>query len=255
MQASQLLARTKTEPAIGLLVSVRSAEEAHAAMHGGATLIDIKEPARGALGRADDATIASILDVVNARLPVSAALGEWADDIRFYSDSKLSYIKWGLAGCARRSDWRAAMRGQRAQTGGRRLVLTAYADWECAQAPSVEDVFALAVEAPGSVLLIDTHCKAAAGVGKPRPTLLDWMTISTLEDLCNRAKDADLKIALAGSLGINEIRAIQHVRPDWFAVRGAVCADGDRGAMIDADKVRALAELIQTFNRATTFAN
>jgi uncharacterized protein (UPF0264 family) len=49
--------------------------------------------------------------------------------------------------------------------------------------------------------------------------------------------------------------ALKHVRPDWFAVRGAVCADGDRGAEIDADKVRALAEWIQSVNRASTFAS
>ena len=37
----------------GLLVSVRSAEEARAALAGGATVIDIKEPDRGPLGRAE----------------------------------------------------------------------------------------------------------------------------------------------------------------------------------------------------------
>ena len=44
-----------------LLVSVRSVEEAEAALAGGADLIDVKEPTRGSLGRADDAVIAAIL--------------------------------------------------------------------------------------------------------------------------------------------------------------------------------------------------
>ena len=44
-----------------LLVSVRDAVEAEAALAGGAHLIDVKEPARGALGRADDATIAAVV--------------------------------------------------------------------------------------------------------------------------------------------------------------------------------------------------
>ena len=38
-----------------LLVSVRSAAEAEIALHGGADLIDVKEPTRGSLGRADGA--------------------------------------------------------------------------------------------------------------------------------------------------------------------------------------------------------
>src|SRR5256885_16611977 len=43
----------------GLLVSVRSAGEAEAAIAGGADLIDVKEPAYGSLGRAKDETIAA----------------------------------------------------------------------------------------------------------------------------------------------------------------------------------------------------
>ena len=44
-----------------LLVSVRSAAEAEAALSGGASVIDVKEPTRGALGRADDAVIADVV--------------------------------------------------------------------------------------------------------------------------------------------------------------------------------------------------
>ncbi|MBY0228781.1 MAG: (5-formylfuran-3-yl)methyl phosphate synthase, partial [Gemmataceae bacterium] len=35
----------------GLIVSVRSADEARIALENGADLIDVKEPSRGALGR------------------------------------------------------------------------------------------------------------------------------------------------------------------------------------------------------------
>jgi uncharacterized protein (UPF0264 family) len=234
---------------IGLLVSVRCADEARAALEGGATLIDIKEPARGALGRADDETIAAVLHAVAGRRPVSAALGEWADGIGSYSDSNLSYIKWGLAGCRHRHDWRDAMRSFLVRPHPPQVVLTAYADWECAQAPPVDDVFALASAHPGSVLLIDTHCKEAASIGTKRPTLLDWMSVACVEDLCIRCRNAHVKIALAGSLGIDEIGALQFAQPDWFAVRGAACADGDRQATIDAAKVSALMHLIRSFRR------
>src|SRR5262245_13850027 len=62
-----------------LLVSVRSAAEAHAALAGGADLIDVKEPSRGPLGRADDSVISAVLVAVHGRRPVSAAMGELAD--------------------------------------------------------------------------------------------------------------------------------------------------------------------------------
>ena len=42
-----------------LLVSVRNGQEAEAALAGGAHVIDVKEPARGSLGRADETTLRS----------------------------------------------------------------------------------------------------------------------------------------------------------------------------------------------------
>ena len=153
--------RKLPENPIGLLVSVRSAEEARAAFDGGATLIDIKDPARGSLGRADAAVIATVIEAVNGRRPVSAALGEWVDGIGAFPDGELAYVKWGLAGCRDRADWRFAMQTYLARPQRPHVVLAAYADWECAQAPPVDEVFALAAEHPGSTLLIDTHCKVA----------------------------------------------------------------------------------------------
>src|SRR5262245_44632800 len=82
----------------GLLVSVRSAEEAEAALAGSADLIDVKEPSRGSLGRADEATIAAVMRAVGGRRPVSAALGELRDDPSPCSIPGLTYVKWGLAG-------------------------------------------------------------------------------------------------------------------------------------------------------------
>ncbi|MBV9124193.1 MAG: hypothetical protein JO112_12620, partial [Planctomycetes bacterium] len=64
----------------GLLVSVRSAVEAEAALAGGATLIDVKEPAHGSLGRALDAILEEVVACVGGQCPVSAALGELREE-------------------------------------------------------------------------------------------------------------------------------------------------------------------------------
>jgi (5-formylfuran-3-yl)methyl phosphate synthase len=230
---------------VELLVSVRSVSEARSALEGGAALIDVKEPSRGSLGRADAEVIRAIVALVGGRRPVSAALGEWAEGVEPMIDSDLSYIKWGLASCRRRSDWRAHLD----QALGRRqrphLVLAAYADWECAQAPPIEEVFTLAALHPGSVMLLDTHCKEANNaIAKRRPTLLDWLPLAWIEDLVARCRAADVKIALAGSLGVPEIRVLLPVRPNWIAVRGAACAKGDRQATVQAEKVRELVEML-----------
>lgn len=229
-----------------LLVSVRNVQEAWSALEGGAALIDVKEPSRGSLGRADADVIRAVVALVAGRRPVSAALGEWADGVETILDRNLSHVKWGLAGCRHRTDWRSHLAEALQRSHKPQQVLAAYADWECAQAPPVEDVFALAAEHPGSVMLLDTHCKEAGnGIAKPRPTLLDWLPLAWIEDLVARCRDANVKIALAGSLGVPEIRALLPARPDWIAVRGAACADGDRQATVQADKVRRLVELLR----------
>src|SRR5215468_9568595 len=85
----------------GLLISVRDAAEAEAALRGGADVIDVKEPRRGSLGRADAATIAAVVACVAGRRPVSAALGELVEPgSEAVPGPGLSFVKWGLAGTA-----------------------------------------------------------------------------------------------------------------------------------------------------------
>ena len=237
-----------------LLVSVRSADEALTALAGGAALIDVKEPARGSLGRADTLVMMEIAKAINRRRPVSAALGEWADGSRTIPDVDLKYVKWGLAGCRRAPAWRRDLANLLKLQRRPQPVLVAYADWQCAQAPPLEEVFALAMDHPGSVMLLDTHCKDANTKNK-RPTLLDWLPASDVVDLCCRARAAQVKIALAGSLGFDEIRTLKSASPNWFAVRGAVCSAGERRAEVQVEKVSQLVELLKAHTLTATPAN
>jgi (5-formylfuran-3-yl)methyl phosphate synthase len=222
-----------------LLVSVRSPEEAWAALDGGADVIDIKEPARGSLGRADDATIVAVLGVVAGRKSVSAACGELLQAAPVPKRSaRLEFLKWGLAGCARRADWPALF-----NTAANRLpascrpVAVAYADWERAEAPPPAEVCALARNRPPAACLLDTWHKD----GK---TLLDFLSMPEIARLVNRCRDAGVPVALAGSLGLRQIEMLLPFAPDWFAVRGAVCEQGNRRAAIDPERVRQLAGLL-----------
>jgi uncharacterized protein (UPF0264 family) len=238
-----------------LLVSVRSVAEAEAALVGGADVIDVKEPSRGSLGKADDDTIAAIVRTVigrrKGRRPVSAAMGDLAvSDPTETLPSGLTYLKWGLAGWSAKpnrswigqlSYFREHIRLQRMC----KLVVVAYGDWQRANAPSPQEVWDGIVQRQcGAVrtfgcdgLLIDTYEKDGS-------TLLDWMPIARIALLCRLCQNAELPIALAGSLGSEQITALRHLRPNWFAVRGAACRDGKREGMIDAEQVRLLKTLI-----------
>lgn len=223
---------------VQLLVSVRSAEEAEAALDGGAGIIDVKEPSRGSLGRADDAVIAGVVRRVAGRRPVSAAMGELMEGRSPCSVSGLAWVKWGLAGAAR-ADWRAALREVRRAVRGSGLVAVAYADAERAGAPPVAEVcdFACAESLP--FLLIDTWLKDGT-------TLLDWLKGVAVAGICWQCHAAGVRVAVAGSLRDEQVELLRVLGPDVIAVRGAACRGGDRGAVVDAGRVRELARLFNS---------
>jgi len=232
-----------TERGPKLLVSVRSTEEAQSALAGSADIIDIKEPDRGSLGRASAMTIDAILGLVAGRRPTSAALGELAEEAPPIRDRRLTFIKSGLAGC-RSLAWKDKLQNELVRRSPQTVVV-AYADWQCAQAPPVDEVVAFACENAGNVLLIDTYCKEPGSLRKGRrPTLLDWLSVREIVDICRQCRAANVRVALAGSLGFLEMVELHDAKPDWFAVRGAVCTGNDRGAAIDEGKVRELVQFL-----------
>jgi uncharacterized protein (UPF0264 family) len=231
-----------------LLVSVRSVAEAEAALAGGAALVDVKEPANGSLGRADDRVIAEVAAFVAGRLPVSAALGEFLDNGTSPLPSALpllNYVKWGFSCCGHTTTgWaeslRAAAGRLRESQPNCGFVAVAYADWQRADAPCPDEVCDLAVRVGAGALLLDTW-------GKDNSTLLDWLQPDALARLRTRVRRERLPLALAGGLGMTQIRALLPLAPDWFAVRGAACRDRQRGGSVERDRVRLLVNLLQDF--------
>jgi uncharacterized protein (UPF0264 family) len=225
----------------GLLVSVRNAAEARTALDGGAAVVDVKDPALGSLGRAADDVRAEVLAAVAGRVPVSVALGEVRDSIDPLPDlSGVAYAKWGLAGCGG-LDWQDLLHEARAaveSAGGCQLVMTAYADWRRAAAPAPQDVCYFAAQQRAAVLLVDTWHKDGS-------TLLEWLSTAALAEVVDQCRACDVRVALAGALGRRQIEALLRLRPDWFAVRGAVCAAGDRTSAIDGARVGELVELLR----------
>jgi uncharacterized protein (UPF0264 family) len=225
-----------------LLVSVRSPAEAEAALAGGADLIDVKEPTRGPLGRADEATVAAVIRQVAGRRPVSAALGELADGAPPCRAPGLTYVKWGLADWGQCPDWRDVLLWQAEAAGGARVVAAAYADWRLAGAPPPEEVFDFARRS-GGVLLLDTWRKEPLPGQSRAPSLLDWLPAESLTRLCERCRAAGVAVALAGSLGLAQVTAVLAAGADWLAVRGAAC-EGGRDGTVSERRVRELVALL-----------
>ena len=222
-------------PAVHLLVSVRNEAEADAALAGGANVIDIKEPRRGSLGMAAPQVIESVLKRVGARTPVSAALGDIGDDHLSIPAEGLDYVKIGLAQAPH--DWRARLQRRFAAAGRARSVAVAYADHRDVAAPPAHQVLAWARQHAAAGLLVDT-------AGKARRHLFDYFDPQQLRDLIVAANNANLFIALAGSLSGGAFEQAVKLRPDIVAVRGAACVGNDRNRPIDRARVAALARVI-----------
>ncbi len=245
----------------GLLVSVRDAAEAAAALAGGAALIDVKDPTAGSLGAATAAAVAGVAATVRGSVPWTVAAGELRDEIAAPGTIERwlgtiaagvggsvgggpAAVKVGLAGLAQTA-WQPAFRdlmaGLPATTA---RVAVAYADWERVEAPHPLEIVEQAQGSSGvllnqgssGVLLIDTADKSG-------PALLEACSEADLEAWVAAARSAGLAVALAGRLRLEAIPRLARLRPDVVALRSAVCSN-NRFGPVDVALVRRAAAAV-----------
>jgi (5-formylfuran-3-yl)methyl phosphate synthase len=238
-----------------LLVSVRSPQEARAAVAAGADIIDVKEPSRGSLGRAEPSVWQAVRAALPRSTPLSVALGElteWLvptkDPIPETAWSGIDFCKLGLASApAGWVDCWARLRHTLAQRAVAvpNWVAVIYLDWQLARAPHPDCIVSLALEMPECrVVLFDTWSKSS-GSG----SILDKSWSRRFE----RIHGSGRKVALAGSLDCAAIELWKSCGPDIFAVRGAACSLGDRLASIDAARVARLVVAARAHSEAPSF--
>jgi (5-formylfuran-3-yl)methyl phosphate synthase len=227
-----------------LLVSVRNAAEAEAALAGGADWIDLKEPARGALGAVDARQAREIAKVVAGRAPISAALGElldWSNSTasELLSIDGISYFKLGLSLCRGRS-WRRQWHSVRehVEPAGGKLIAVIYADGAAASSPSSDEVSRVAREARCDWILVDTYDKSSGA-------LTDLLSCADLRALLGANLAYGLKPVVAGRLTQEAITELPLELIDMIAVRGAAC-EGGRAGMVCRERVAALKQLLAT---------
>ena len=229
-----------------LLVSVRNVAEAAAALRGGCDIIDIKEPQRGSLGMAAPVEIREIVTDVRRQSPrtlVTAALGEVVD---YLESGKTAGVNWDLPpldlvkiGCARLAetpDWRQQLRSVRNNLSQQLQteigwVGVSYVDWQIAQAPHPFDIVAEGIEAGCRGILFDTFSKS----GK---RLLDWISVTDLQQMASELHSQGIFMAVAGSLTSDNLVLLAPVGADVIAIRGAACKLGTRTEAIDEEAVR-----------------
>ncbi len=219
-----------------LLASVLSPDEAEAALRGGADIVDLKDPRRGALGALPDSVIRTAVARVAGRRPASATAGDLpmepalvAGTARRIGGLGVDFVKVGLFPGGDLAGTLDALAEQAA--AGLKLVAVMFADRQ----PDFGLIPGLAERGFAGVML-DTADKGAGGLRRHQDR-------AALDDFVGRARAEGLFTGLAGSLGPGDVVPLLELAPDYLGFRGALTAGG-RNAAIDPAAVAALRRAI-----------
>lgn len=226
-----------------LLISVTSAVEAQAARQGGADLIDVKNPAEGALGAAPVSALRDIRAALPAESVVSAALGESNSApgvlaLAAYGAAMLGarYVKLGLLTPTPTEAitlLRQVQSALRLANPDCALIAVGYADAAEIGALSWKVLPEVAHAARIHGCMLDTALKDGR-------RLFDHCSETALAHWLAECRSAGLLCALAGSLSSADLPTLRRLRPDVAGFRGAACW-GDRvNGQVQADLVAAL---------------
>jgi hypothetical protein len=240
-----------------LLVSVRCADEVATAVDGGAEIIDVKEPSHGSLGMATLETLAACAVVVPEHLLWTVAGGELVEHklvehklvehnesgsaagqgvaCSLHSLERLpDAIKFGLSQCEG-TPWEHVFQNVAEQLPECvQAIPVAYADRQAANSPGVDTVLETAARHGWETVLVDTFDKLQSG------SLLNLVTVETIQQWVAQARDLGVRIVLAGRLSLQDVPVVAGCEPMAVAVRSAVCVGG-RNGRVDIELVRMVA--------------
>ncbi|MBV1707876.1 MAG: dihydroneopterin aldolase [Hyphomicrobiales bacterium] len=219
-----------------MLASVVDTAEAMMALHGGADVIDAKDPGAGALGALPPPTVAAIVAALGGKVTTSAVAGDLPMEPALVSSAVaalqatgVDIVKIGLFPDPRLPDCIMALRP--AASRGR-LVAVLFADL----APDVTLLAKLA-EAGFYGAMLDTAHKNSG-------RLLNHMEWAQLAGFVAACRAHGLVCGLAGGLEAPDIPRLLALEPDYLGFRGALCAHHSRTATLDKSALELVRSLI-----------
>ena len=228
-----------------MLASVASPGEVAQALAFGADLIDLKDPAQGALGAWPLNAIPAAVRLVGGRRSVSATIGDLpmrptllAEAAERTAGTGVDIVKIGFFPGGDRARCIEEL-GALARRGVR-LVAVLFADRD--RDPSV--VPHLAAAGFHGVML-DTADKQAGG-------LRDHLDEAELDRFVRLGRRSGLLTGLAGSLELDDVAPLAALEPNYLGFRGALCRGAERTAGLDPTAFQAIRDALS--RRATAAA-
>lgn len=221
----------------GFLASVSSVDEARLVRSLGADVIDLKDPARGALGALDEDSARAIASLPGKNTILSATIG----DLPVYA-AELENAIAGTHACGvdivkvgvfdrNISPFMLSVL-DRLTGRGISIVLVFFAEL---YPPDID--FERLRRGGITGVMLDT-CEKANG------NLRDKLDDDALAEFVRKAEQAGLVTGLAGSLTCEDIPPLLRISPDYLGFRGALCKQHRRTSQIDGAKIAEIRELI-----------
>ena len=237
-----------------LLISITNKDEVIEAALGGADIIDIKNPLEGSLGAPFPRIIKSIEEVAPANVQISVAIGDAPDLPGTVSlaalgavSCNIDYVKLGIYGPASFDSAlllaREASRAAKEGAPDIRVVIAGYADHRrvgCLETSLIPEIVR---RADADVAMVDTKVKDGTNV-------FSFLSCEQLQKFVEEAHANGLSTAIAGSLGIGDIKRLCELGADIAGFRGAACA-GDRvKGQVKRDKVLKIKDQMKAISPA-----
>ncbi|MDD5412008.1 MAG: (5-formylfuran-3-yl)methyl phosphate synthase [Methylobacter sp.] len=235
----------------GMLASVNSVEEASLVLNANVDIIDLKQPALGALGALETGLVKKIVTEIDGRCPVSATVGDLPlqpeivfNAVKAMADTGVDYIKIGFF-----------PDGDRLGTVEKLSALT-HAEPASgrfpAHTPSNLALIAVLFADAQPDLSIIASLKNAGFKGvmldtmnKNNGSLTQVMAKTDIAQFVSLAKAHQLICGLAGSLRLEDIPELMPYQPDYLGFRGALCMQYNRTAQLNKHSVALIKQAIE----------
>lgn len=222
----------------GMLASVNSVAEAMLALTAKIDIIDLKQPASGALGALDSNLVKQIVAEIDGRCPVSATIGDLPmqpdpvfNAVKTMAETGVDYIKIGFFPDG---DWLGTV--NKLSVLSRQniaLIAVLFADSQ----PDLGIVDSLK-DAGFTGVMLDT-------MDKQNGSLMQVMTKAEIGQFVKLAKARQLLCGLAGSLKREDIPGLLPYQPDYLGFRGALCMQHDRTAQLNKTAIMQIKQAMQ----------
>lgn len=224
-----------------LLISVKNVEESRIARYAGIDVIDLKDPAVGALGALEPHIVSQVVQEIDHNTLVSATVGEGHQrvedlvrDILLYASLDVDIIKVSVSDLFLQAHFFTEI--VKLTTKNIRIVAVLFAD-----KPLDFSLIATLQKYGFYGAMLDTQAKQCS--------LLEVQSIEVLSQFVNLCLKHQLVSGLAGSIRNNHMNTLLALNPNFIGLRGGVCDEQNRASKLSGSKVDEVKEVLSNYNR------